>query len=157
MMSWRRLNTVRDHYTPRRCGVVTAPATAQWYGFAAVNPAAGRCGRSAFRHHPEHRLGISPAGLLEKRLHGIDEGIVLAPGQFDDLAASRLDRLARMLVLLHRQAALIDGGSGHGLAHRLLHVARPGVVAGAMQEDRARNIEMRRQRVELVESVHAVG
>src|SRR5690348_14530708 len=107
MMSWRRLDAARDQYAPRRCSVVTAVAAARWYGFVAVNPASKHDRRSCFRHHGEHRLPVPPPRFFQERLHGVDEGAVFARGQFNDLAAGRLDRLARMLVLLDRQPALI--------------------------------------------------
>jgi hypothetical protein len=62
---------------------------------------------------------------------------VLGSGELDDLAAFRLDRLLRLLFLLHMQLALERDRLRNGIAHGALQIDWPRVERCAMQEDRA--------------------
>src|ERR1700687_193551 len=111
----------------------------------------------SFRHHPEHIRAIHLTSVGEQWLNRGDEGVVFLRIQLDDLAAGILDRLARLLVLLDRELALKRDRLGHRLLHGALEIVRPGVERRAVEKYRPRNIEMRRQRVEFVKLMHAIG
>src|SRR5581483_2236049 len=105
------------------------------------------------RHQLEHFVAIKPARVGEQRLHGGDKGVMLGASEFDDLAAGRLDDLARLLVLLNRQAPLVVNRFRHHLLHRLLEVFRPRIERGSMQENRPGDVEVRSERVEVMKLV----
>ena len=65
------------------------------------------------------------AGVLQQRLHRIDELVVFGRRQFHDLAAGILDDLARLRVFLFRQLALIGHRFDHRRLHRLLQIDGP--------------------------------
>src|SRR5262244_1658806 len=91
---------------------------------------------------PHGTLAVAFARLVEQRQHGGREGGVLGERGLHDAAAVLLDRGPRVALLLDGEIALPCHRRRDGVAHGLLQVRRPGVEGGAVQEDRARDVEV---------------